>query len=161
MLSALAPYQFVQTPTVTVVAFENQGNYRLIYTDGRGHPEDIYDYPNWFGHSIGRWEGNTLVVETVGFNGKTHMDIGGLEHGTKLKLTERFTKTDANTIRWTTTVEDPEFFTKPWTYGTNLQREDTRIMPAFCAENERDAAHMMPTIGGRHRNTDKLKFPNQ
>jgi hypothetical protein len=159
MLRNSTPFQIVMGPGVIAILFENGGNFRIIYMDGRGHPEDIHEYPTWFGHSIGRWEGNALVVDSVGFNGKTHMDIGGLEHSDKLHLIERFEKTGPDTVKWTVTVEDPEFFTKPWRYGSTMERDSTPVMPAFCQENERDAAHMMPTIGARSRNKAVLKFP--
>jgi hypothetical protein len=109
---------------------------------------------------VGHWEGETLVVETVGFKDDTWLDTNGLQHSDKLKLTERFHKTDSNTIRWTVTVEDPVYFTKPFTYAFDFKRQNTRILSYDCGENERDAQYMKPTLGGAHRNKKVLKFPN-
>jgi hypothetical protein len=87
--------------------------------DGRGHPADILDYPEWMGHSIGRWDGDTLVVDTIGMREETWLDTAGFEHSPKLHITERFQKTGPDAIRLTTTIEDPVFYTKPFTYGRN------------------------------------------
>lgn len=155
------PYQMVQTPGVIAVVFEHI-DYRLIYTDGRGHPEDISDYPEWNGHSIGRWEGDTLIVDTVGIIDKSWLDASGLEHSDKLHLIERFQKTGPDSFKWTVTVEDSVFFTKPFTYSRDVNRLDfPRLLPARCADNERDAAHAQTGIvGAQHRNKSVLKFPN-
>jgi hypothetical protein len=115
--------------------------------DGRGHPEDIMDYPQFMGHSIGRWEGDTLVVDTVGIDERTWLDTAGHEHSGKLRLTERFQKADENTITWTVTFEDPEFFTRPWSITRSFTRFDDskdRILPYTCTENNRDVQHLRP-----------------
>src|SRR5687768_2751149 len=87
------PRQFVQTNDVLVILFEQMTDYRIIYLDGRGHPGDIMEYPHWEGHSIGKWEGNTLVVDTIGIKEGTWLDSGGFQHSDKLHLIERFEKT--------------------------------------------------------------------
>jgi hypothetical protein len=161
MQSPLMPFQIIQGKGVTAIPIEYMYTFRLIYTDGRGHPEDIADYPEWMGHSIGRWEGDTFVVESVGFNDKTWLDTSGLEHSDKLKVVERFRRTEPDNIRWTVTVTDPVFFTKPFTYAFDFKRQDTRILSYSCSENEKDADHMLPTLGGAHGNTKVLKFPSQ
>jgi hypothetical protein len=160
MQSPLMPFQIVQSPTVTAIVIEYMYTFRLIYTDGRGHPKDIADYLEWMGHSIGRWEGNTFVVETVGFNERTWLDTPGLEHSDKLKVVERFQKLDPDSIKWTVTIDDPVFYTKPFTYAFDLKRQDTRILSYDCGENEKDAAHMLPTLGGSHNKKNLLKFPD-
>lgn len=160
MQTPLMPFQIVQSPTATTVVMEYMYSFRLIYTDGRSHPEDIADYLEWMGHSIGRWEGDAFVVETVGFKDQTWLDTNGLQHSDKLKLVERFQKTDPDTIRWTVTVTDPVYFTKPFTYAFDFKRQDTRILSYDCGENEKDADKMLPTLGGAHRNKKVLKFPN-
>ena len=86
------PYMIVQTQGVFAVLNEHI-DYRAIYTDGRKHPDDILDYPEWMGHSIGHWEGDTLVVDTIGMREETWLDTAGLEHSAKLHLTEKFQKT--------------------------------------------------------------------
>ena len=95
--------------------FDNGGpsSYRIIYLDGRQHPKDLV--PSNYGHSIGRWEGDTLVVETVGLNEKFWIDTRGTPHTEKLKFTERFTRTDMNTLQYQATIDDPGAYTAPWT----------------------------------------------
>ena len=97
------------------------------------------------GHSVGRWEGNTLVVDTVGLNDRTWLDTAGHEHSDKLRVTERFEKEGA-TIKWTATFDDPVFFTKPWTITRTFtpgKRED-RIMAYTCTDNNKDVQHLQP-----------------
>jgi hypothetical protein len=137
-LQSTNPYQIIQTPDLIAIITEHI-DYRLIYMDGRKHPEDILDYPEWMGHSIGRWDGDTLVVDTIGMREETWLDTSGFEHSAKLHITERFEKTGADALRLSVTIEDPEFYTKPWTYVRNVRRmaKDVRLMPARCADNER------------------------
>jgi len=138
----------VQHSNVVAILTESQRTYRLIYTDGRGHPEDIEDYPEWYGSSIGHWEGDTLMVETVGIDERTWLD-NGHEHSSKLKLFERFQKVDSETIKWSVTFDDPEFFVKPFTTSLTLKRRvGDRILSHSCLENEKDFQNMVPTIGG-------------
>lgn len=148
-LQSTNPYQIIQTPDIFAIITEHI-DYRMIYTDGRKHPEDILDYPEWMGHSIGRWEGDTLVVDTIGMREETWLDTSGFEHSDKLHLTERFQKTGPDTLRITVTIDDPVFYTKPWTYGRNARRErkDVRLMPARCADNERSLGDALPGIQG-------------
>jgi hypothetical protein len=137
-----APFQIVQNDGVIAVLFENQRIYRIIYTDGTKHPEDIAEYPEWMGHSVGRWEGGKLVVDTVGINERTWLDTAGHEHSVKLHLTETFEKTAADNIHYTVTFEDPVFFTKPWSSARDFKRQNTRIMSYSCEENEKDQIHL-------------------
>jgi hypothetical protein len=120
-LQSSNPFQIIQPPDLFAIITEHI-DYRMIYTDGRGHPQDILDYPEWMGHSIGRWQGDTLVVETIGMREETWLDTAGFEHGDKLRITERFQKTGPDTIRVTVTIDDPVFYTKPFTYGRNVRR---------------------------------------
>ena len=145
------PYMFVQTPEITAILNEAI-DYRVFYMDAT-HPDDILDYPEWMGHSVGHWEGDTLVVDTIGMRPETWLDRGGLQHSEQLHLVERFDKTGPDTFNWTVTVEDPVFFTRPWTYQLPMARVDfPRLIPARCADNEVDAEHMMPTPGAEHQN---------
>jgi hypothetical protein len=148
-LQSTNPFQIVQTPDLMAIITEHI-DYRMIYTDGRGHPEDILDYPEWMGHSIGRWEGQTLVVDTIGMRQETWLDTAGFEHSDKLHITERFQKTGPDTIRLTVTIEDPVFYTKPFTYGRDVRRmaKDVRLMPARCADNERSSADAVQGVQG-------------
>jgi hypothetical protein len=139
-----APFQVVQTDNTIAILFENQRIYRIVYTDGTKHPDDIADYPEWMGHSVGHWEGDKLVVDTVGINERTWLDTQGHEHSDKLHLTETFEKTGADNIHYTVTFDDPVFFSKPWTSAREFKRQNTRIMSYSCEENEKDRGHLQP-----------------
>jgi hypothetical protein len=141
-----SPFQIVQNKDVVAILFENHFMYRLIYADGTKHPDDINEYTTFMGHSIGRWEGDTLIVDTAGINDKTWLDSNGMEHSDKLRLTERFQKTGPDSIKYSVTYEDPVFFTRPWTFDLNLRRlKDTRILEYVCEENEKDNKKLQPT----------------
>jgi hypothetical protein len=139
-----APFQVVQNENVIAILFENQRIFRIVYIDGTKHPADIAEYPEWMGHSIGHWEGEKLVVDTVGINERTWLDTNGHEHSDKLHLTETFEKTAPDNIRYTVTFEDPVFFTKPWSSVRDFKRQNTRIMSYSCEENEKDRIHLKP-----------------
>ena len=151
-MAATNPYMIVQSSDVIAVLTEHI-DYRVFYMDGRAHPDDMLDYPEWMGHSIGRWEGDTLVVDTIGIRPESWLDRGGLEHSDQLHLIERFEKTGADTFTWTVTVEDSVFYTKPWTYQLEVNRLDfPRLLPDRCADNEVDTEQMLPTLGADHEN---------
>src|SRR5688572_24050021 len=95
--------------------------YRTIYMDGRTHPANVK--PSYYGHSIGWWEGDTLIIDTVGFNEGFWMDRDGLPHTEKLHTIERFTRSDAAALKYELTVDDPGAYTRPWTGGTTLRWE--------------------------------------
>jgi len=148
-LQSTNPFQIIQTADLIAIITEHI-DYRMIYTDGRGHPEDILDYPEWMGHSVGRWDGDTLVVDTIGMREETWLDTAGFEHSAKLHITERFQKTAPDAIRLTVTIDDPVSYTKPFTYGRNVRRmgKDVRLMPARCADNERSSADAVQGVQG-------------
>jgi hypothetical protein len=107
--------------------------YRTIYMDGRGHPKDWV--PDYYGHSIGWWEGDSLVVETTGFNEGFWLDRGVLPHTEQLKTMERFTRTDMNTLRYELTIDDPGAYTRPFTGRMNLVAEGgTELFEYVCQE---------------------------
>ena len=111
-------------------------NWRLIYTDGRpvGQPDEAVR--SYYGTSVGRWEKDTLVVDSVGFNEHFWFANGGLPHTEALHLTERFTRTDLNTLKYEVTVDDPRTYTRPWTGGWNIQWvPNQEIQEYFCEEN--------------------------
>jgi hypothetical protein len=141
--AGIMPFQIVQSPGVLAILFENQHTFRIIHTDGRSHPKD-YD-PTWFGDSIGKWEGDTLVVDTIGIDDRTWLDTAGHEHSDQLHLIERFQKIDDNNIKWTVTFEDPKFFTAPWSITLPIARQKTEIMSYSCEENEKDRSHLRRT----------------
>ena len=108
--------------------------YRRIYLDGRPHPKDLV--PSYYGHSIGRWEGDTLVIETVGFNEKFWIDRQGTPHTDKLKMTEKLTRTDSNTIKYDVTIDDPGAYTRPWTSGFTLRwTANSELFEYVCQDN--------------------------
>jgi len=157
-LQATNPFMIIQTPDIFGIITEHI-DYRLIYTDGRGHPDDILEYPEWMGHSIGKWEGDTLVVDTIGMREETWLDTAGFEHSAKLHLTERYKKTGTDTYDWTVTVDDPVFFTKPFTYLRVAKRmpKNTRLMPARCADNENSLVDaQLGKQGPEHKNPPKF-----
>ena len=149
VLTSPFPFIIVQQENMIALLFEYQTLWRAIYMDGRKHPADIADYPEFMGHSIGQWEGDTLVVDTVAINERTWLDTAGHEHSAKLHLTERFRKTSDDKIEWTATFEDPVFYTKPWSLTRVFTKFDDskdqdRILPYTCTENNRDVQHLVP-----------------
>jgi hypothetical protein len=109
------PVEIVQTPTRLVMLFEYDVVYRIVYLDGRGHPEDAE--PTWMGHSVGKWEGDTLVIHTAGFK----LDRVGHPYSEELQLTERFRRIDRETLQLDLTFHDPKTYTRDWT-GRKLFR---------------------------------------
>ena len=133
-------WRFVQHPTVnaTHVFMLQEGNahtYRQIFMDGRKHPDD--PSPTWYGHSTGKWEGNTLVIDTIGLNDRFWLDSAGTPHTEQLHMIERWTRTDFTTLRRDVTIEDPGTFTKPFTvtYTAKLGTPDSEILEYICIEN--------------------------
>jgi hypothetical protein len=137
------PWRILQTPTLVYFLFEgNIHSYRQIFVDGRKHPVD--PDPTWYGHSIGRWEGTTLVVETVGFNDKFWFDFAGHPHTEKLRTTERFRRPDFNTLEYEVTIDDAGAYTRPFTlYGRHDYAADTELMEYICNENNQDVEHIV------------------
>ena len=107
------PMQIVQIPDKVIMLFEYDHYIRHIYTDGREHPEDLS--PTWMGHSIGKWEGDTLVVETTGFNDQSWLDQVGHPHSDALRLVERIRRVDQDTLQIDITIDDPKAYDRPWT----------------------------------------------
>lgn len=135
------PYKIVQMPGLIMVLYEADGRYRQIYTDGRKHTRD--PEPSWLGYSVGRWEADTLVVDTVGFNDKSWLDASGHPHSEALHLTERFQRRDFGHMDLQITVEDPKMYTRPFTIKYNQRLlPDTDILESVCTENEKDRAHL-------------------
>ena len=135
------PFRLVQTPThkkATHIFMLHEGNihsYRQIFMDGRKHPADLD--PSWFGHSIGSWEGDTLVIDTVGFNDKTWWDNRGFPHTERLHTIERWTRTDLGHMTVEVTIEDPGAYTKPFTakFAARLSNPGDELMEYICQEN--------------------------
>ena len=131
------PFKIIQTPRVTIILYEEAGDYRQIHTDGRSHPVD--PNPSWWGYSIGRWEGDTFTVETTGFNDLFWLDKAGHGHTEALRTTERFRRINFGQLELEVTIDDPKAYTKPWTVVLPLVLQtDTEILEDEC-ENEKDA----------------------
>jgi hypothetical protein len=106
------PVEIIQIPGRVIMLFEYDHFVRQIYTDGRQHPQDMA--PTWMGDSIGKWEGDTLVVDTVGFNDKTWLDLVGHPHSDALHVVERVRRVNHDTLVIDITITDPKAYTKPW-----------------------------------------------
>ena len=135
------PIKIVQAPKITMVLYEVGGNFRQIYADGRTLPGEI-NLPAYFGYSVGRWERDTFVVETSGFNDKTTLDGGGTPHSDQLRVVERFHRRDFGHLDVEMTFDDPKLYRRPFTVRVphNLLA-DQDIFEMFH-ENEKDCSHI-------------------
>ncbi|HLH29595.1 MAG TPA: hypothetical protein VKY31_00225 [Terriglobia bacterium] len=132
----------VQTPDVLVFLYESRTIYRQVFTDGRPLPKDAE--PTWMGYSVGHWEGDTLVVETIGQNGKTWLDMRGLPGTESLKVIERYSRPTIGTINIDLTIDDPMAYTKPWSVKLSWKLiPDTDLIESICEENSKDLPHMV------------------
>lgn len=135
-LSVGSPVKIVQTPNLIVFLYEYQTLFRQVFTDGRGLPED--PNPTWMGYSVGRWEGDTLVVTTAGYNDRTSLDLGGHPHSESLRMTERFHRRDAGHIDLQVTVEDPKAYNRTWTLPVGLDlMPDGELIEYICEDHSK------------------------
>jgi hypothetical protein len=138
---APAPYKIIQTPGVTLMLYERDTTFRQVYTDSRKLPDD--PQPSWLGYSIGKWDGDSLVVNTIGFNDRGWLDARGHTHSEALHLTERFHRLDFGHMEVRLTIDDPETYTRPFTIKLRQRLlPDTDLLESFCAENEKDVGHL-------------------
>jgi hypothetical protein len=139
-VNAPNPFQIIHSANsrdgYVAFLFEINNWFHLVPTDGRAFPQDLN--PQWFGTSVGRWEGDTLVVETRGFNGWTRLDTIGHPHSDQLHLTQTFRRTDVDHIAYTVTVDDPVIYTKPWKNERVLTRQKGELIEYSCEENNKD-----------------------
>ena len=137
------PTEIFQLPNRIVFVYEGGAHvWRNIWMDGRAQPVD--PNPTYLGYSVGKWEGNTLVVDTIGMNDRTWLDAAGHPHGEKLHVTERYTRTAFNTLRLASTIDDPEYYTKPWTVVTFANwYPNQELLEYICQENNRDVKHLV------------------
>ena len=143
---AVQLYRIIQSPTVVAIIYES-GFHRQIFTDGRELPKD--PNPTWMGYSIGHWEGDTLVVESVGFNDRTWLDRVGHPHSEDLRVTERFRRVDFGHMQFQITYNDPKMLTKPLSISLGVNyAPDTEMLETVCNENERDTAHLAGKANG-------------
>lgn len=127
------PMEIIQLPGRVMMVFEYDHLIRQIYTDGRGHRDDLA--PGWMGDSTGHWEGDTLVVESTNFNDKTWVDRRGVPHSEELKVLERIHVNDEGLLQIDITVEDPVAFTEPWTGQRFYGRVDWTVEEFICMDN--------------------------
>ena len=136
------PWKIVQTPKLVVFLYEgNIHTYRQVFLDGRGHPAD--PNPSWYGDSTGKWEGDTLVVDSVGFNDKFWFDFAGHPHTEKLHVVERYRRPDSGHLDYDVTIEDPGAYTKPFTMHGHSVITSGELMEYVCNENNQDVPHIL------------------
>ena len=134
--------KFVQTPGLLVILNERDAGYRQIFTDGRPLPQD--PQPSWNGYSTGKWEGDTLVVQTNGLRDGMWLDRIGIPMTDAAKLPERFRRVNYGTMEIEVTVDDPKAYTKPWTVKViEFIVLNTELLDSICVENEKDATHLV------------------
>ena len=139
-------FKMIPTPGVTVLLYEEFNHFRQIFTDGRGFPNQTNPderTPTWFGYSIGKWEADTFVVDTIGFNDQSWLDDGGHPHSDAMHVTERFRRRDFGHMDVQIAIDDPKAYTKPFTVSVAFRLQaDTEFIEDIC-ENERDQSHMV------------------
>jgi hypothetical protein len=134
------PRKIVQTPNLIVIIYEANSGLRQIFLDGRPLPKD--PDPWWYGYSVGKWDGDTLVVETTGFRDDVWLDVEGTPLTSSGKTIERIRRPNFGTLETEMTIEDPKAYTKPWTVNFRHRiMVDTELIEFVCQENEQDAAH--------------------
>jgi hypothetical protein len=136
------PYKIFQTAGTTIILYEGFTTFRQIFTDGRALPKD--PQPSWLGYSVGKWDGDTFVVDTVGINDRTWMDNAGRPHSDALHTIERYRRRDFGTLEVTLTIDDPKAYTRPWTVNHTPSRlvVDQDLLEYVCTENNKDVEHL-------------------
>ncbi len=136
-----SPWEFLQMPEQKRIIriFEGGSHmWQVIYMDGRPHPQEAYDLPTWMGHSVGHWEGDTLVVDTVGFNEGHWLSTSGGVRTSQHHFIERFTRVDYKTMRYEATIDDPGAYTRPFKVGWNVNWNDGQeLIEIVCTENNK------------------------
>lgn len=142
------PFKIVQTPGVAIILYEEFHKYRQIHTDGRGLPVD--PDPAYYGYSIGRWDGDTFVVDTAGFKEGSWLDNGGHPHTEALHVTERFRRINFGRMTLDITIDDPKAYSRPFAAETFrfVVQPDTELLEHLC-ENNRDLDRLQKIWGGR------------
>ena len=141
-LASAQPLKIVSTGNLIVILYEVLTTYRQIFMDGRPHPAD--PNPTWMGYSVGRWDGDTLVVDTTGFNDQWSIVPRQRPHSDELHIIERFRRPDFGHLTIEFTIDDPKVYAKPWTVRTDLHlTPDTELLEYICNENEKSLQHMV------------------
>jgi len=139
--TVIAPFKMIQTPLEIVMLLEDTNPPRQIYTDGRKVPAN--PEPMWMGYSVGKWEGDTLVVDSIGFNDRTWLDGFGHPHSESMHIIERFRRTNFGHMDVEVTIDDPKMYTRPFAVKFPVHLlPDTDTLESVCAENERDRPHL-------------------
>jgi hypothetical protein len=135
------PYKIVQVPGMMLILYEGFTTYRQIFTDGRALPKD--PQPSWLGYSVGKWDSDTFVVDTIGVNEHTWLDNAGRPHSDAMHLTERYHRKDFGHLEMQLTIDDPKAYTKPWTVNENAALlPDSDLLEYICSENNKDVPHL-------------------
>jgi hypothetical protein len=135
------PFKIVHSTGVILMLYEVETTFRQIFTDGRKIPAD--PSPTWQGYSVARWDGETLVIDTAGFNDRGWLDARGTGHSTDMRVEERFHRRDYGHLELTITITDPQTFTKPITFSVVEELlPDTDLFEHYCLENEKDDARI-------------------
>jgi len=135
-------WEFVQSKNYLVYISDDESpGFHQIYLDGRGHPAD--PNPAWYGHSIGHWEGDTLVVDRVAFDPRVWLDVESHPHSDKLHIIERYRRPDLGHLDIEITVDDPGVLAKPWTQKRVADLANEEIYEFICTENNRDVSHLV------------------
>jgi hypothetical protein len=137
------PRKIIQTPTLIVILYEGNAGVRQIFTDGRSLPDND-PQPWWFGYSVGKWDGDTLVVETSSFRDEGWLDIRGSPQTDAAKMTERFRRLNYGTLQIDVTIDDPKAYTRPFSVRVNQRIVlDGELIEFVCNENNRSLEHLV------------------
>ena len=140
------PFKIIHSRGMIVMLYEVETTFRQIFLDGRKLPTD--PSPSWQGYSVGRWDGDTLVIDTAGFNDRGWLDARGTGHSEEMRVEERFRRRDYGHLDLTITIADPKTFTRPITFSVVEElMPDTDLFEHYCLENEKDDPH----FAGRSR----------
>jgi hypothetical protein len=135
------PFRILQTPGLIAMLYEYQTIYRQIFTNGRELPKD--PNPTWMGYSTGAWDGDTLVVTTIGYNDRTSIDLAGHPHTEALRVTERYRRVDYGHLDLEITFNDPKAYTRPFTQSVKFNLMPDGDLIEYVCENERDKRHLV------------------
>ena len=142
-------FQFQEQKRIVIIFEGGAHIWREIYMDGRPHPpRDSIHGLSWLGHSVGRWEGDTLVIDTVGFNEGTWIDRAGHPHTDQMHVTERITRPSKNILHFEATIDDPGAYTKPWSFAWDIPwRAGQELQEYICQENNQYLRHLNDDFG--------------
>lgn len=135
-INAPNPFQIVQDEKAVAFLFEVNNWFHVVPLNRREH--DRTASPAWFGNSIGRWDGDALVVDTIGFNGYTRLDTIGHPHSDALHVIQTFRRVDADHLAYTVTIDDPKMYTAPWKNERTITRQKGELIEYSCEENNKD-----------------------